>query len=100
MVFHWHGETYDLPEGAVQLARSAACEHQAFQIGRRVIGLQFHLETTPESARLLVDHARHELTPAPFVQAESELLSPPTEALEACRVALERLLHFIAGARS
>jgi len=47
--FHWHGETFDLPPGATPLARSEACENQAFQISRRVIGLQFHLETTPES---------------------------------------------------
>ena len=40
-VFHWHGETFDLPRGAVRIARSAGCENQAFQIGKNVIGLQF-----------------------------------------------------------
>ena len=48
-VFHWHGETFNLPKEAVHIARSAGCENQAFQIGRKVIGLQFHLETTPIS---------------------------------------------------
>jgi len=46
-VFHWHGETFDLPPGAGWLAWSEDCRHQAFRIGANAYGLQFHLEVTP-----------------------------------------------------
>jgi GMP synthase (glutamine-hydrolysing) len=42
-VFHWHYEAFDLPSGAEPLARSAACPHQAFAIGRH-LAMQFHVE--------------------------------------------------------
>lgn len=56
-VFHWHGETFDLPAGAELLARSALCAHQAFRLGDRTYGLQFHLEVTPE---MIADWTRQE----------------------------------------
>ena len=47
-VFHWHGETFDLPEGAERLAWSDTCRNQAFRAGSNAYGLQSHLEVTPD----------------------------------------------------
>lgn len=46
--FHWHGETFDLPDGAEWLAYSEKCRHQAYRYGSRVYGVQFHPEITGE----------------------------------------------------
>ncbi len=68
-VFHWHGDTFDLPAGALPLARSTACRNQGFTVGDQVVGLQFHLETTPESLQALIEHAGGDLKPGPYVQS-------------------------------
>ena len=43
-VYHWHGDTFHLPPGAVLLARSKACPRQAYRVGERTYGFQFHPE--------------------------------------------------------
>jgi GMP synthase-like glutamine amidotransferase len=95
LVFHWHGETFDLPPGAVQLARSVACENQAFQLGRRVIGLQFHLEITPQGAREIVSHCRAELAPSRFVQTERQILATEASRYETVNALMGEVLKFV-----
>ena len=94
-VFHWHGETFDLPSGAVRLARSEGCENQAFQLGRLVIGLQFHLETTPASAREMVSHGRAELVPTRFVQPETAILAASSEKYREINRLMAEVLKFL-----
>jgi GMP synthase-like glutamine amidotransferase len=72
-VFHWHGDTFDLPQGGTHLMTSPACVNQAFSYCDRVIGLQFHLEVTPASVSALIDHCGNELVHAPFIQAAAQL---------------------------
>lgn len=46
-VFHWHGDTFNLPQGAVHLAKTPRCAAQAFRWGTNTYALQFHFEVTP-----------------------------------------------------
>jgi GMP synthase-like glutamine amidotransferase len=55
-VVHWHGDTFDLPEGAVRLASSHLYGNQAFVIGRRAYGLQFHVELTRAQLSVMQAH--------------------------------------------
>lgn len=64
-VMHWHGDTFDLPPGAELLWTGRRYRHQAFRLGAKAYGLQFHLELTPElieiwlSAAPILELARH-----------------------------------------
>lgn len=74
MVLHWHGDTFDLPEGALHLTQTNICKNQAFLFKERVLGLQFHFEATPETLRMMIENCRHELVPDEFVQTETNIL--------------------------
>jgi GMP synthase-like glutamine amidotransferase len=94
-VLHWHGETFNLPKGAVQIAESKGCKNQAFQIGDNVIGLQFHLETTSDSAQAIVDHCRNELVEGKYIQTEISILSAPQERYDSINKLMSNVLEYI-----
>jgi GMP synthase-like glutamine amidotransferase len=84
-VLHWHGDTFELPKGAVHVLRSKACENQAFVYGSNVLALQFHLETTRASLQGMVDALHAEVEDnqrkgARHVQSVEEILNSASEA--------------------
>ena len=82
LAFHWHGDTFELPPGCRRLASSEACRNQAFSFEQRVFGFQFHLETTPKSARALIEHCASELDDSRYVQSAHEILALPKRFTE------------------
>jgi GMP synthase (glutamine-hydrolysing) len=74
-VFHWHGDTFDLPENAILLASSAATENQAYIYKGRVLALQFHLEQTPDTMNEMIKTWSKELSGGKYVQTAKELLN-------------------------
>ncbi len=72
-VFHWHGETFDLPENAVRLASSEACINQAFLYKENVLGLQFHLEMDEAAIEKIIENCRAELVESKFIQSEETI---------------------------
>jgi GMP synthase-like glutamine amidotransferase len=93
--FHWHGETFSLPSEAIKIAESAACKNQAFQVGRSVIGVQFHLETTMESARAIIENCRDELVVGEYIQTEETILSAPQERYTSINSVMGDILEYL-----
>jgi GMP synthase (glutamine-hydrolysing) len=78
IAFHWHGDTFEIPPGAVWLAQSQACRNQAFSYGSHVLGLQFHLEYSAQSIHQMLAHCSSELITAPFIQTPQQITADLT----------------------
>ncbi|MFT3753505.1 MAG: type 1 glutamine amidotransferase [Paludibacter sp.] len=74
-VFHWHGDTYDLPADSIRLFSSEACLNQAFLYNDNVVGLQFHFEATTETLKEMVAHGTSELIENETIQTGEQILA-------------------------
>jgi GMP synthase-like glutamine amidotransferase len=92
--FHWHGDTFDLPEGAVSLFESEACKNQGFFYENRVIGLQFHLEMSKKTIGNVIENCRDELITGPYIQSEEEMLDKKSFLTESKSLMFRMLDNF------
>lgn len=75
-VFHWHGDTFDIPHGAVNIGSSDTTPHQGFIYNNKIIALQFHCEMTPTSLENIVQGTSSELSiTGPSVQSKNEIMA-------------------------
>ena len=68
--FHWHGETFDLPDDSIHIFKSEACTNQGFLLKNNVLGLQFHPEANLDLVMEMVENEGRELSGKKFVQSE------------------------------
>lgn len=73
-VFHWHGDTFEIPAQAQLIASSQACANQAYVIDNQVYGFQFHLETTEKSASALIENCADNLDKSTYVQSAEVIM--------------------------
>ncbi len=93
---HWHGDTFELPAGCLQIGSSKACKNQGFVMGDQAVGLQFHLEFNASSIRRLCRNAADELVGAGAIQTEAEMLAEEQRFSAAHRLMSDLLARFIA----
>ncbi|MFH7766275.1 type 1 glutamine amidotransferase [Acinetobacter sp. BSP-28] len=75
-VMQWHSETFEIPKGAIHLAENDVCRNQMYQIGKNVLGFQFHPEITPEVLQLFLENDQElESFSGQYVQTERQLKS-------------------------
>jgi len=94
MMFHWHGDTFDIPIDAVPLCSSRACTNQGFVLGNRVVGLQFHPEITPHGVASLIKNCREELVAGPWIQAEPDIVGD-RDWLKSANLTMNNLLNHL-----
>lgn len=93
-VFHWHGDTYDLPTGSTHLLSSQVCLHQAFLFNNKVLGLQFHLEVTQQTLLEMVENGMSELKENETIQSAKQIVEQ-TEFIESNNNKMFRILDYL-----
>jgi GMP synthase-like glutamine amidotransferase len=91
-MFHWHGDTFDIPAGAVRTAFSKACANQAFEYGAKTAALQFHPETTREDLELFLSNGQDDCRTGDVFVQTAEQIREQVHLIPAMNGLLYRLL--------
>ena len=73
ITFQWHGDTFDIPPGCRKIAENDICANQAFEYNEHVVGLQFHLESSPRSIERLIRNCADEIVDGKYIQTAEEM---------------------------
>jgi GMP synthase-like glutamine amidotransferase len=92
--YHWHGETFSIPDGAVRIWASAHCANQAFAFGKH-FGMQCHVEMTPEMIETWCETGAHEIAEnlgvSPAVQRPADMGENLAARLDALHEVADRV---------
>jgi len=96
--FHWHGETFSIPEGATRILASDYCDNQAFVLGPN-LGMQCHVEMTEAMIRLWCRQwAEEKAAPGPSVLTPEQMMTDMESRIQRMRQFSDRLYtHWISG---
>ena len=98
-VFHWHGDTFAIPAGALHIARTEGCLNQAYVYKNHVYGFQFHLETTPTSAQALIENCADDIDGSGYTQSAASMLASP-QKFNRINQAMSEVIDYIFGQSS
>ncbi len=93
-VFHWHSDTFDIPEGANYLAGSQVVPNQGFIYKDNVFALQFHLEVKEGPVEALIENCSDDLTDDPYVQPAEKILAEKSYYAENS-IVMKQILSFL-----
>ena len=95
-VMHWHRETFEIPKGAIRLAENEVCSNQIYQIGKNVLGFQFHPEITPKVLTAFIENEEYEQQfPEKFLKYREKLKSTKMEQFVAGNQLLNSAIDYV-----
>ena len=98
-IMQWHSETFEIPRGGVRLAQNNVCQNQMYQIGRNVLGFQFHPEMTPHALQLLIENEEDSAVfNGEYVQPIAELKKTIKSKFEQGNQLLNRAIEYVVNA--
>lgn len=93
-VFHWHGDTFDLPADSERLFSSAVCLNQAFLYKKKVLGLQFHFEVTSQTLKEMIENGMSELVEDKTIQSATKIMEQ-TKYIESNNKKMFQILDYL-----